>query len=339
MAVAMPVALALIGSGAARAQERVDLLPPVPILERTLTEGTCLTRPAEPLYYPSRSWRMEESGLFRFALTFSRPDRAPDVEVLTAAGNQQLLQAAKARVTQHRLPCMASDAPAQQVIEEISFNATPRPESHAVAPSAAPHPARAKALWACLRTPETPPAAQPPDFGTKTATTVLLFKFTAPDAPPTIEVIYNSGSDALLAVFKAYVSSYRMPCLTAEDASPVTQQMFRYAVDDVRQTLADPLPLRALLANVKDIRNMVAKFDFDAMGCPFDVTWTLWRPAMPNDARQVASADAYDARREPFLKWLTTLELNLTPERFEQLLGSTTRIQVPCGSLNLAANE
>ena len=42
-----------------------------------------------------------------------------------------------------------------------------------------------------------------------------------------------------------------------------------------------------------------------------------------------------NANRLPLLAWLRELELNLTKERFEGLLGAELLIDVPCGTIKL----
>lgn len=307
------------------------------ITESATPSDTCLRRSSEFFYYPSAALKRDRGGIARLALTFRRPDAPPDVEVLTAIGGNDLLRAAKERVAQHRMPCLVEGAAPIRIVEDIRFDSTPREESHGFAPGAdQPVSERRRELMRCLRTPEGMTGPSGSDFGKGAANVILQFTFTAPDAPPDIHVVYRSGPPDVLDFFKGSVSAWRLPCITAQDDPVVFQQQFAYRPDAERTIIADPLPLPAFLGSVKGIRTMVVKFNFDEMGCPFDVAWQFNMPAMPNVARQIGPAASYDARREPFLDWLKTLELDLTPERFERLLGKNTRIQVGCGTLNLS---
>ena len=331
-------ALALMsgGSGAQTLDPRYDeALARERIKESALPADTCLQRSSEMFYYPSAALKGDRSGLVRLALTFRRPDAPPEVELLTLVGGTTFLRAAKERVAQHRMPCLSADSAPVRIVEDIQFTATPEPESHHAAPGPEdPSSPRRQELARCLRTPAQGPIVG--DAGDKGANAILQITFAMPDEPPAIKVIYSSGPPALLKAFKTGVSNWRMPCITPQDEPMVYRQQFRYQPDGQRTAISNPLPLPAFLSSVKGIRTMVVKFNFDEMGCPFDVSWQFNMPVMPNYAAQVGPASSYDTRREPFLKWLTTLELDLTPERFERLLGQHTRIQVGCGSLDLS---
>ena len=68
------------------------------------------------------------------------------------------------------------------------------------------------------------------------------------------------------------------------------------------------------------------------MHCPFTVAWKLGKPAVANHVGEVGE---HDRNRAEFLSWLAGLQMDLTPERFERLLGRMVKVDVACGTLRL----
>ena len=69
------------------------------------------------------------------------------------------------------------------------------------------------------------------------------------------------------------------------------------------------------------------------MNCPFQVAWTLGKPAVEN---RVGEVGAPDLNRAEFLGWLASLEMDVQGQPYEQMVGQTVIVNVPCGNLNLA---
>jgi hypothetical protein len=83
---------------------------------------------------------------------------------------------------------------------------------------------------------------------------------------------------------------------------------------------------------VKNVEARPVNFELDTMGCPFRLNFTLGRPALPN---RVTESGTPNANRRGFIAWLEELELALTKEEFENLLGAELFIDVPCGTIKL----
>ncbi|WP_431288447.1 hypothetical protein [Roseateles chitinivorans] len=200
---------------------------------------------------------------------------------------------------------------------------------------------RARQLYAiqCLGESFQVPVLETKDLQDSVTNTLLTMRFNSADTPPDIHVTYNSASEALLKQFVDHALTYRAVCLTPQDKPVIFEQHFHYTADGARSKLTSPLPLKVLLDSAKKTAKQAATFDLDAMGCPFDVKWALLQPAKPNDVSEWGPTSTHDPRREPFLKWLATLELDLPPDRFERLFSSSTRVQVPCGSVSLMAAD
>lgn len=183
------------------------------------------------------------------------------------------------------------------------------------------------------------PVLETKDLRDSVTNTLLTMRFSSADTPPDIHVTYNSASEALLKQFVDHALTYRAACLTPHDEPVIFEQHFHYTADGARSKLTSPLPLKVLLDSAKKTAKQAAMFDLDSMGCPFDVKWALLQPVKRNEVSQWGPPSTHDPRREPFLKWLAALELDLPPDRFERLFSSSTRVQVPCGSVSLPAAD
>ncbi|WP_431288445.1 hypothetical protein [Roseateles chitinivorans] len=293
----------------------------------------CLQAPAS-LEYPAEPRRLNLGGTVRVALAFSGPDKAPDVEVLARFGDERLVHAVRAHVAAYRLPCQASGQPTVRAVQTFLFHpqeAVPIRWSH---PIEEDDPARLRAMRECLRTPAEKLQVGPSKFDRKTVSNVLTrMTFTAPDQPPQVEVLYSSTGGNTQDAFVDRIREYRLPCL-APDARPVSflQQMVYRRNDAGRSVFKDQVTLGEFLSNIKDIRQQQVEFDFNTMHCPFTVAWKLGKPAVANHVGEVGE---HDRNRAEFLSWLTGLQMDLTPERFERLLGRVVKVDVACGTLRL----
>lgn len=92
---------------------------------------------------------------------------------------------------------------------------------------------------ACLSKPADPPRyPQQHQFDREQGSMRLMLKFSKPDAPPTVEVLFNSARKDMQDLAHAYVAAYRLPCLRAEDGVVSAVQDF-----DFRNHDRDPTPL------------------------------------------------------------------------------------------------
>jgi len=292
--------------------------------------ATCLVKPAEAPKYPEREELKRTSAWLRFKLTFTQPDRAPKMELLTYNGSVGLLEAAQDYLKAYRLPCLPAghDAVFEQVVD---FEPTPEVAGHKAS-------FLKDSAVNCLLTPEPMSVWQTQQTGRLVSqkqwgNLLVEMTFTAPDTPPAVKTLYASGNSAFLGAAREAISKYRLPCLRPE-ATPYTLQQqfsFRGAFQDKDYTLKN-MGLMTFLRAAKDLDKLPVHFELDAMACPFKVSLKLYQPASPNQVDEVGPSVP---SRAPFLDWLRLLALNIGPEQFEAVFGATSIITVPCGSIEL----
>lgn len=303
----------------------------------------CLEKRAEPISYPDRDEQLKVGGQIRVSLRFTASDQPPSVDVLFRAASDAMLNEVRAYLKSYRLPCLKPESGPVLVIQEFGFTpratdaitwSSPRRVADAVAKPAG----EAASSLACLRTPTDRPSIE--DSGLQRDTrrqravsnVVVEALFDAPDQAPRLKVLYSTVSKPQERNVLAHIEQYRLPCL-AKGAQPVgLQQQFNFMVGGKPRVLKDSAPLTTFLSNIKDIQSARVKFDFDSMACPFQVAWTLGRPAVANRVGEIGPPNL---NRTEFLAWLGELQMNLDAEQFEYLLGQRMIINVPCGTLNL----
>jgi hypothetical protein len=111
---------------------------------------------------------------------------------------------------------------------------------------------------------------------------------------------------------------------TAPDVGP---ELLRLNVD---------VSFPTLVAAFRGIRNANVYFDFDSMGCPFEV---LFRPMQPHAPNDVGVVGEVNEERRFFLDWLSRQQLDLPAKQVNALLGQEARVSVPCMLLNLGATS
>lgn len=319
-------------TGAAQAQiVEIDRVDPQAL--------ACLEKTGPAPRYPSHDEQLRLPGHVRVSLKFTAPDRAPEVAVLFRAASEAMLDEVQWFVRGYRLPCLPAGGAPVVAVQEFAF--TPRatdpitwnaPRAVREAPAGETPRSGRSDVMACMRTPK-----EPPEFAgllqREVSNVFIEARFTAPDAPPEVKPTYSSASATQLGVVTDYVRQYRLPCLPA-GAKPVTmQQHFQFRPHGVgARVFKDAVPLTSFLSHMKGIRAMRTDFDLNTMACPFQVAWTLGKPAVDNRVGEVGPPDL---NRTEFLAWLAGLEMDAKERQFEQLLGQTLIVNVPCGTLKL----
>lgn len=290
----------------------------------------CLSKPAEPLKYPEAAIERRIGGVVKVRLNFSRADAAPEIELLSFSGSSELVDAAKDYLSRYRLPCLVAGE-SVTLEQDLAFTAV------GVEGEPPKNPAVNSATSACLRTPGPVVDFQDeklrvPEGRPRRANVVLRLRFVAPDAPPTVEVLYASGGRAYEAAVLNHVEHYRLPCLKPGNEATLVR-VFQYrsprpAADFVLRDMG----LVTLLSVAKDVAKVPVKFDLGGLSCPFQVRWTLYQPVAANLVEELGSPMP---ERKPLLAWLSTLALDLNKDQFEAVLGSTVVVDVPCGKIEL----
>ena len=323
---------ALIAHGPASAQQ--NDISPLPVDPAT-SPLRCLQQPEAPLEYPAEARRLQLDGTVRVGLAFTAPDRPPEVEVLARFADERFVNAVRERVAAYRLPCQAAARGTVRAVQTFVFRLREPVPVRWSQPVELQDTGRARAMRACLRTPDDQLQVNASRFDQKTVGNVLVrMTFTAPDQPPEVQALYASTSGNTQDAILDRARSYRLPCLSAEDRPMSFVQHFIYRKHDAgRASFKDEVTLGEFLSNIKGIRQQQAEFDFNTMNCPFTVAWTLGKPALANRVGEIGTER--DPNRAEFLAWLAGLEMDLTPDRFEHLLGRMVKIKVACGTLRL----
>lgn len=297
----------------------------------------CLSKGENALVYPERHLEAKSGGFVRVKLSFERADRAPEVEVLSRAIPEGLLDAVRSYLRQYRLPCLPAG---QTVLAVQEFNFEPRAtETVRWTDARGVIEEKREKIRSCLRTP--PDTVRPTwSFGWASrikqkdyGNLLLHMRFDSADAPPQIKVVYDSVPTEFRQPVLDYVAKYRMPCLAEGDKPVAMEQLFHINKSGSgKVTSLKDLDLIKFLGAVKDIEKQKVNFDLNTMACPFQV---MWRFGMPVQKNGVGEVGPRNLNRTEFLAWLSALSLNVPAETMEQLLGQSMVISVPCGEVKL----
>lgn len=303
----------------------------------------CLRMLNPPIVYPLDELRLRVGGTVRVALTFTGPDAAPDAEVLADFSSPTLLREVKFGVDRFRLPCLTPQQAPVTLVQTFRFDPLNEPHlswtpAQLADASGRPRPAALPTdegqdgeLQQCVTTPKHPPTIRPGPEDRAVTNVILDMEFRAADQPPMLKTVYRFGSADTEESVRQYAAGYRLPCLPPSHAPVRVRQTFALHWYEAKGgRFRNPMSLDSFLATMKNADDRPVRFDFDTMGCPFEVDWALGLPAVPNRVRSVG---AVVPARAPLLDWLRHLEMKLEPIRFNLLLGQTARVQVPCGTL------
>jgi len=287
--------------------------------------AACLVKPTTPLKYPEHEVARRNSGALKAKLTFTRPDRSPQVEVLAWGGTADMADAAEIYLLGYRLPCLGQGK--QAVLEqEVVFQAL----------GADKEPPQTASSLNCLRTPGPFNYEETMQTGTlikqkERGNLLLELSFGAPDQPPSIKELYNSAPARFRRAVLDAVGQYRLPCMKPGAQAMTMRQLYSFTGSASQSDLVlRDMGLVAFLGAVKNVDKVPVNFDLTTMACPFQARFTMYQPAASN---HVTAIGKYVPEREPFLAWLSTLALNIETRHFEALLGDEMVIDVPCGTI------
>lgn len=326
------VAALLAGLVASAAQAEI-----VQVERADAASFACLTRPDSLPTYPDVDTAAPRAGLVRLSMKFVAPGQAPEVAVLFRDASDAMVAAVQAHVLAYRLPCLAADAAPVVAVQEFSFTPARAEASPAAPPALAVLPTPVMpSLKECLRKPDAVPGLAA-DQKASVSNVVIEATFTSVDTEPTIQVLYASVGRKQLAAVTDYMRQHRLSCMPGGGKWAILRRSFRYQITDAGAATTQvkfkgAVALGSFLRGIKDIQSKQAEFDFTTMACPFQVAWTLGKPALENE---VVDLGRRDLNRVAFLAWLRSLEMNAPGPLFESLLGETIVIDVPCGRLSL----
>lgn len=287
----------------------------------------CLVKPGDPPRYPKRGELDRDSGAMRVLLKFSRPDAAPEVQMLYNVAREDMQDQVRSYLAGYRLPCLQPDDGAVTAVQDFTFDGSDKDP---------------------LAVPEAPSVSEPRcfvmprralDYGGNSKYRVDHVRVEATfrgdgDQPPEIRLVFARASSRFQEAVREWVAQYRMPCRKPQDKPVTMTQLFSYAPGQERFGLTrNRFPLMEFLGQTQAPGRLKARFDLRTMGCPFNVRYTLGGGAVSNDAQVVGPTDP---NKVAFLHWLEGLQFNFgSKDVADDLFGSVLQVDVPCGLLDL----
>ncbi len=319
----LAVVVSLAGAGASA---QVVTLAPSQAL-------ACMT-PPEPERglpaYPAELVTAKIGGTVRVELVFTAPDRAPAVRVLDDSASTGLEDAVRAHAARLRVPCLPPGAEPARIAQDYVFRPDDGRRVAALAPEDLDEPGRHR-LAACL-TRIAGPALEYPrraqDDGQEGNYLVRL-RFTNPAAAPEIRIVAGPQHAPLRRALNGFAQEYRLPCM---GTAPVELDLlYSFRIDGYPRTVLKDMRLTQMLGSAARMP-LPASFDFSTMGCPFDLRVTHRQPYARHVVKQIEPA--HPGRRS-FIDWLAQVELKLSDQQSQQVLGDTFTVSVPCAKLDL----
>lgn len=308
---------------------------PAPQLEPP-AEAACLvaTDPQLPLpEYPFVEYKTSVGGRVKLELHFTGPELRPAVKVLESAGGDNFIDEARRYAATLRLPCLQPGQAGVRVVQDYVF----RRDDRQVFPSPfgpADLP-RKRELLACLKRDGANSESNYPNEALRIGLqgrVIVEAEFTGPDQPPAIRLHHRRAARVLAQATERVVGRFRLPCFVHGQDEPVRVSFaFVYLLEGQAYGFK-PLTLPQLLPAIKGVREQRLQFDTQQMACPFDLRLYYRRPDLPNI---VSELGARVPAREPLLRWLRGIELNLPERTLDSVYGDTADIAVPCVSIDI----
>jgi Gram-negative bacterial TonB protein C-terminal len=282
--------------------------------------------------YPFDAWKRGQGGRVEVELSFNTPDRPPSVKVVANEGEDSFVEAVKAHVRRFRLPCIDADYTKARLRFEYTF----KPDDRKVAsadPKDPDHEAERR-LWACITHTS---GAKAPDYPAEALRQELQgriwidLQFDAADQPPSFTAYSATGRGPLHEAIEDWMSGYRMPCFTGTTPVKASVQ-YVYRINGVGGYGFKPMGFMQFLGAVKGIRQQRLDFDFNQMGCPFDVRLTYLQPHRANEVGQLVN---HEPSRQPFIDWLKTVQFELPRGALEAVYADNLSLTIPCTQINL----
>ena len=285
--------------------------------------------------YPEESFERKEGGQVSVVLEFTAPDREPKVSFSDGSFRGELKGAVLDHVRAYRVPCLEPQQTAK-LSQEFRFVPTDGRRVRWQGPVDADDRRRSR-LMECVKhqspgtTPDYPAGALRNEVQ---GNVMLKLSFASADAPLSIKVVDDAGSDSLASTAAEHARGWRMPC--HEGTSVSIDQLYVFRIEGAARTTLKDLSLVSLLGAVKGIKQANVYFDFKEMGCPFDLRFEMYQPHGPNRVGEVG--DTHPERRF-FVDWLSRQHLDLPKKPHNAVLGQITTVSVPCTVLNLGTKS
>lgn len=317
-----------IASGAMATTGATDISPPSPAQSLN-----CLLRPDQPPKFPQRGSYDRSSGFARVKLKFTSPDKAPEVQLLTNSLREDMLDVVTRYVDRYRLPCLQPADGTVSAVQEFEFSNSQK----APLPLAPDEPTLRGRSDLCYTRPKQDMVFNTLNAGREVNNVVITMTFAGDgEQPPEVKVLHAQAVPFAIDTVVAWASGSRMSCRKAGDPPVVLRQSFQLYPPGVQRRVlkVEQLNLVDFLGMTQNPQADGVRFDFNTMACPFNVNYTAYGPALPNEVTDGEKK----ADRAIFIDWLSRQNLNFSsPKQARALFGETLQIRVPCGELDLQA--
>jgi hypothetical protein len=280
--------------------------------------------------YPADELKMKAGAKVRVQLTFESANASPGVQVLANTGMPEFADSVRDFVQRYRLPCLADGEAPVRASQEFVFD--PGDGRKIVYKGLSPEP-EASIPQSCFHQPGSGPrypmaATQNAEGGTLLA----RVSFEQTDASPKVRILYNARSPTLERAIQSHLEAYRFTCPLPGGRPVVATQTFSFVIDGASRYAFKDIGLPEFLRMVDPAGLTNARFDFNQLSCPFDLSVTVRRPYAENVVGEYGEADP---RRRPFMEWLRQLTVVLPKKMEPYLFGQSMKVSVPCLRLEL----
>lgn len=294
----------------------------------------CLTRAPgreAALAYPEALLARKDGGRFKVSLTFHGPDAAPWFDVLGKPQvDETFIRIVRDHVAGFRVPCMPAEGPPVVLTQEYVFDPNDGRKVMSTAPTDEQERHRQE-LTRCVShgtgtVPEYPEGARQLEIQGKV---YVELAFDGPASPPEVRV-HSASHSRLQATALKHAQGMRMPCHPG-GGRVTTDVAYTFSLVGGRRTLLQDANV-ATLVRAAASYPQPAYFDWNTMGCPFDLRLTYYQPHRPNQVQQL---ETDRPERRVFMDWLAALRLKLDDKTNTAVLGDSMTISVPCATLDL----
>jgi hypothetical protein len=158
---------------------------------------------------------------------------------------------------------------------------------------------------------------------------LVRMRFTAPDRPPTVQIVAATPHRALRQAATNFSEGYRLPCL--ENGQLELDQVYAFVQEGSSRLLLRDMSLKTVLGAAKTYAKP-AFFDLNKMGCPFELRISYYQPWIKN---HVAELNQSNPARAPLLNWLAGMVLDLPEKQNLTVMSDKFNLEIPCGIIDL----
>lgn len=284
--------------------------------------------------YPAEEWRSGKPGRVKVELSFDRADEPPKVNVIESEGGASFVTAVREHVARLRVPCLSASEASARLVQNYVF----QPGRQEFVPDIEdPEVKSQAAAAACLkhvrerRGPVYPAQAL---YDGEQGRLMVRMRFASADSPPRVELLARNDVPQLRSAVLRWAEGYRLPCYDGVTRS--VSLTYAFSVEGSKPYGFKDISLVQFLGRIEGIRRQRVFFDFNAMGCPFDINLTYLQPLAPNVVEQEAPAHP---ARATFLAWLRQVRLNLPPAMLDAAFADTLTLAIPCTKIDLNPQE